>query len=75
MPDFNPHGDKTSNGITIVLGLRVKDYDWKIGRVVGDYDTTTHEIRGDQCPGDHWFKIEREDGSTSMMNGTRLLAL
>jgi hypothetical protein len=37
MPHFNPHGNKTSNGITIVAGLKVTDYDRQPGTVVTDH--------------------------------------
>jgi hypothetical protein len=33
---FNPHRNRTQNGVIITLGLRVKDYDFRIGTVIAD---------------------------------------
>lgn len=69
--DFNPHDNKTSDGVVITLGMWVTDYDMRIGKVVGD---STSNIQHDNgwCEGDHWFDVECIDGNVGMFNGTRL---
>lgn len=63
---------KTVDGVIIRAGLRVLDYDRKIGTV--DHEQFT---RGGSCdPGgeyfDGWFQVVRDDGSTGLFNGERL---
>jgi hypothetical protein len=74
---FNPHGNTDSMGKVIQKGDRVRDHDWKIGTVVSDRDLSDlSECRMQEfCNGDHWFDVQRDDGTTSMMNGERLRIL
>lgn len=58
--NFNPHENRTTDGTLIVPGLRVVDYDRKVGVVVDDSDMGVCEYRPD-CT-DHWFDVKREDG-------------
>lgn len=70
----NPHDNKTDNGVVITIGMRVRDYDYKDGMVVADRDNGSRCADG-ECGLDHWFDVKRDDGTTGMFNGTRLLAL
>ena len=71
--DFNPHRNRTTDGTLIVPGLRVVDYDRKVGVVVDDSDAVVCEYRPD-CT-DHWFDVKREDGTFGMFNGERMQAV
>lgn len=42
---FNPHGEKTSDGVVVTLGMRVLDYDRRPGTVVRDRDATEYKCR------------------------------
>lgn len=42
-PTFNPHRERTSNGVVIVPGLKVRDYNRDITTVVADNDATEHK--------------------------------
>ncbi|AZM47848.1 hypothetical protein DMB38_20485 [Streptomyces sp. WAC 06738] len=62
----------TFDGVEITPGLRVLDYDRKWGVV----DPEQFERKGMCDPGGEyfngWYEIKRDDGSRSLMNGTRL---
>jgi|1185.fasta_scaffold1201846_1 hypothetical protein len=76
-PQFNPHGEKTSDGVVITLGMRVLDYNRRTGTVVRDRNATRY-----QCPAHpdyefpentvhgcyngwdkptHWFDVEGDE--------------
>jgi hypothetical protein len=71
--NFNPHGNRTIDGIPITKGLRVWDYDLRAGTVVADEHDGDHGFE-DQ----HWYRVCRdlnEDGTGggySIMDGTRM---
>lgn len=72
---FNPHGNKTTDGVLIVEGLKVRDYDWETGTIVKD-DTSPYMCENDYCGEDHWFLVERDgDRSPKSFNGSRMVAL
>lgn len=39
---INPHRNRTSDGVFIMAGLRVLDYDRRVGTVVSDDDTDSY---------------------------------
>jgi len=76
---FNPHGNRTSDGVLITPGLRVMDNNLDVGTVTldehdGDYGRET----------DHWYRVELDyipgapdysgnrHGGYRLMNGERL---
>lgn len=42
MTTFNPHANRTSDGVVITVGLKVIDYDRQSGTVVSDRDNTPY---------------------------------
>lgn len=68
---FNPHGNKTSDGVVITQGMAVTDYDMLTGTVVAD-DTSAFRHDNNYCSGEHWFTVERDDGTTKEFDGSRL---
>lgn len=73
MSEFNPHANKTANGVVITVGLKVLDYDYVEGVVIADRYATMHEFGS--CREDHWFEVRHADGSTKDFNGDRLKAI
>jgi hypothetical protein len=85
---FNPHGEKTFDGVVVTLGMRVTDYDRKVGTVVADRDATDYSCPahpGYRFPDNehhgchngwrkptHWFDVKRDDGTVGMFDGSRL---
>lgn len=76
---FNPHGNRTADGVLIVVGLRVLDNNLDTGTVVEDqHDGDTGRER------QHWYKVELDhspaapsysrnrSGGYAVMNGERL---
>ena len=77
---FNPHGEKTSDGVVITLGMRVLDYDrrsapsWPIGTrrstrapAHPDYrfpDNTVHGATTGGTQPTHWFDVKHDDSDT-----------
>lgn len=72
---FNTHGNKTSNGVVITEGMKVRDYNFDEGVVITDNDNDTYRCNEGYCRGDHWFDVALPGGGTSYMNGERLFAL
>jgi hypothetical protein len=84
---FNPHGNKTANGVVITEGLRVLDYNRREGTVVADRDATrymcpavdgsTADPETPGCRHDHWFDVKPDEGQDGggMFNGDRLKAI
>lgn len=71
---FNLHGNKTADGRLIVVGMRVLDYDHKLGTVVED-ETREYLFCGPgYCRMDHWFTVESDDGGRKAFNGERLMS-
>lgn len=65
----------TSDGVPISIGLRVRDYDNKIGTITRAPDV--YELSATTCwpaPGHngHWWGVTREDGTFSTFDGSRL---
>lgn len=73
MSEFNPHGNRTANGVVIAEGMKVLDYDYREGVVIADRYATMHEHNA--CREDHWFEVQHDDGSTKDFNGERMKAL
>lgn len=85
---FNPHAEKTSDGVVITLGMRVTDYDRKTGTVIADRDATPfscpdhpdyafpdnthHGCHNGWEKPTHWFDVKRDDGTTGMFDGSRM---
>lgn len=77
--EFNPHGNKTADGVLIVRGLRVVDNNYDVGTVEAD-DHDGDYGREDQ----HWFRVVLDyipnapsysgnrHGGYRTMNGERL---
>jgi hypothetical protein len=75
---FNPHGEKTSDGVVITLGMRVLDYNRNTGTVTRDRDATEYscpahpgylfpdnKVHGCHNGWDkptHWFDVTGDDG-------------
>lgn len=85
---FNPHNEKTSDGVVIVEGMRVLDYNRELGTVIADRDFTEykcpahpdyrfpdHEVHG--CwngwkKPTHWFDVRTDSGNVGMFDGSRM---
>lgn len=86
---FNPHGDKTANGVLIVPGLRVIDYNRRPGTVVRDRDASRgaceavnpdvasyHPCHNGWTVPTHWYDVKGDDvGGGGMFDATRMKAL
>lgn len=60
------------NGVDIVNGLRVWDYDLEPGTVVIDANEQSHPDYDFHKYWDGWFHVYTDDGRRKLMNGSRL---
>jgi hypothetical protein len=80
---FNPHGNRTADGVLITVGLVVWTNEMEVGIVRSDDDASAYGCclgshgDADPCPKscrhDHWFTVDTRRGSKSF-NG-ELLAI
>lgn len=68
---------KTNDGVEVTIGLRVHDYDWKWGVVESpacacSYTASDHGTTSLCDNWDGWWNVRRDDGTRSLMDGTRL---
>lgn len=70
---FNPHGNKTIDGVLVTPGLWVWDYNLRLSQVQSDNYASA--VRGctamgatfDGCRSDHWFNT-----TGGLFNGSRM---
>lgn len=88
---FNPHGEKTSDGVVITLGMRVLDYNRSVGTVTRDLDATPYKCRAvnpnvtatwsnpdadPPCHNAHWFTVTGDHGvGGGMFDGSRMKSI
>jgi hypothetical protein len=71
-----------ADGAEVKLGMRVVDYDRKHGVIVDDseemYPRNTEALLEDHSGGlktcEAWFRVARDDGSTTSMDCSRMIA-
>lgn len=67
-----------ADGTEVTLGMRIKDYDCKYGVIV-DLDTNRTALEEEHVPGERstcnaWFRVQRDDGTCSTMDCSRMIA-
>lgn len=71
---FNPHGDKTLDGVLITKGMYVWDYNLDLCRVVKDHTGSGYQHESGYCNNGHWYDLDvvtRENGA-SYMDASRM---